>query len=565
MQDVLNGLTEKELADIRELRAFATDRDKHSIIPSRDWLQPWRTSKNEYLRCIFQDDLILERPVVYSQDQIELSHMIEDLVFNGHFRQGATDEQINAINWATHMEEFYQYLKTSIENRVRNALVDIYALMDSWYLASNTFFKENQDGPTLVPYGNGKYFKIQPNCKVSKALGKLSQIAGLQDEWEPVRIKISQILNQSKLNGTLHLSIHPIDYLTASVNNYDWSSCMELCSGDYRRGIIEMMNSSMVVVGYLTGSNKTFNLVSDICPNNKKWREFFIVTPEMISGIKGYPYWNSELEIQVINWIRELIAAHQDELPKQFQDVTWIDGVQQFRMSEKNTIKGLDHEVKFDMQCGPAMYDDFYSGETYQAIFSNKMPSFYSVDYSGFSECLACGNDCSDGSAEPHDMLCDSCNDFVYCSLCGDRYNESELIEFNGNLLCGCCYEALPICEHCAEKLDEGEEFCFYVKRQYADGQEKLYDRLFTLCRDCWEDCIIDKNQIIDIEPPWFHVDKYITVVDFTNLIKDCQERWFYCRENENVDEKYFNGYRCWDLTKDTPPKVQLPSDNVLF
>ena len=552
MQDVFNGLTEKDLRDIQVVRAYFSDKDESDLLAPSAWLQHWQYNKNQYLKFLFKDNLILERQVSYHQEQYELSHVISRVVFNDFCTYGATDEQKKAMDWKTAMENFYRPLRDSSNPEVQRAWCDIGCLMESWYLASNEFVQGTDTRPSIVPYGDGKTFKIQPHCKVSKALGKLSQIAGLQDEWEPIRIKISQVLNQSKLTGTLHLSIHPMDYFTASLNDYDWQSCMNFIDGDYRRGVIEMMNSPMVVVAYLTGANKKFQVINDVYANNKKWREFFIITPEMISGVKGYPYWSTELEAQTINWLRELIAAAHDELPERFKRVTWIDGIQKFRVGETNELKGINYPVSFDIRCGPAMYDDFYHGEVYQAIFSDKIPMTYCLDYSGFSECLICGNEC-DEDDEPNDVVCGCCNDYVHCVGCGDRYHKGDIhiVEFDGQYYCSYCYDNLTRCESCGEII--GNDYnVYYFTKTAENGNKYLLEEGKVLCEDCLENYLKNPEAVKEITPPWIYYATWHTIsaIDVDDLTEEGQQELF----NRPLDE-VFNEFSCWNLNTKEAPK----------
>lgn len=550
MQDVFNGLAEKDLRDIHTVRACFSDKDESDILASSAWLRHWQCSKNQYLKFLFKNSLILERQISYHQEQYELSHVISKVIFNDFCTYGATEEQKKVMDWRICMENFYRPLKDSSNPDIQRAWNDINSLMECWYLASNEFTPDGDMRPSIVPYGDGKTFKIQPHCKVSKALGKLSQIAGLVDEWEPIRIKVSQVLNQSKLTGTLHLSIHPMDYFTASLNDYDWQSCMNFINGDYRRGVIEMMNSPMVVVAYLTGANKKFQVVNDVYANNKKWREFFIVTPEMISGVKGYPYWSTELEAQTINWLRELIAAAHDELPEQFQKVTWIDGVQKFHMGEKNELKGINHPVSFDIQCGPAMYDDFYSGEVYQAIFSDKIPMIYYLDYSGFSECLICGNEC-DGDDEPNEVVCGWCNDYVHCVECGDSYHKDDMVEFDGQYYCSYCYDNLVRCESCGEVIGN-DYLVYYFTKTMENGDKYLLAGSRNLCEDCFTNYLKNPEAVKEITPPWIHFATWhtLSIIDVDDLTEEGQQEIFH----QPLDE-VFNEFNCWNLNTKEAPK----------
>lgn len=112
-----------------------------------------------------------------------------------------------------------------------------------------------------------------------------------------------------KISSDITLSIHPLDFMTMSDNDSNWSSCMSWKNfGSYRCGTVEMMNSAFVVIAY-SKAKEPMDLFDDSEEykwNNKTWRELFIVTKDFIYPIKGYPYHSAEFEKFVINKIAEL-------------------------------------------------------------------------------------------------------------------------------------------------------------------------------------------------------------------------------------------------------------------
>ena len=64
----------------------------------------------------------------------------------------------------------------------------------------------------------------------------------------------SRIIQEDKIEGTLCLSVHPLDYLSASENTYNWRSCHAL-DGDYRSGNLSYMVDNSTILCYLKADN----------------------------------------------------------------------------------------------------------------------------------------------------------------------------------------------------------------------------------------------------------------------------------------------------------------------
>ena len=298
------------------------------------------------------------------------------------------------------------------------------------------FFKNKYQGPDIdIPIpGTENVFQVRDGIKMMKLIRKLYNKFGFminldEDELEQDIVLYSQCTNQKIVKGNLCLSIHPLDFITASDNNNGWDSCMTYCGeGDYRRGIIEMMNSPIVVCAYLTGSVPYCE--DGLEWNSKKWREFFIVRDDIISGIKGYPYWSQELEEIVINWLTELMEAY-------------------YKISYGDMIKFQpDHRDangnSFKMSTrGHAMYNDFYNGNEYMCRIT---PAFdYEViTYPGTATCMFCGEARSDSWFHSTSaVVCTDCGDEEdsCCELCGDYCRTDDMTEVDGEYWCDYCVE----------------------------------------------------------------------------------------------------------------------------
>ena len=83
----------------------------------------------------------------------------------------------------------------------------------------------------------------------------------------------SMIIQENKIEGTLCLSVHPLDYLSSSENNHNWRSCHAL-DGEYRSGNLSYMQDKSTVVCYLRSDRmeRLPNFPPEVPWNSKKWR-----------------------------------------------------------------------------------------------------------------------------------------------------------------------------------------------------------------------------------------------------------------------------------------------------
>ena len=254
--------------------------------PLEHILRFWGVNKEDLFH-LFGDELILAKSINVAKSAYELEDDIERNVLNyggpgrtffDAFWHWKSDAKIDT--------QFYWEL---------SSLTNSSSLASNIY-SGNTFEIGTDSNHPIV---------VNAGCKISKILGKIAKTFNLPG-YEEFRIAHSQCLNQKYLRGELCLSIHPLDYMTMSDNNCDWDSCMSWQQpGDYRIGTVEMMNSPCIVVAYLRSSTD-MNMPNGGTWNSKKWRQLFIVTPEMISGIRQYPYDNNELCGTALKWLRSL-------------------------------------------------------------------------------------------------------------------------------------------------------------------------------------------------------------------------------------------------------------------
>ena len=212
-------LSRDDLDIISEMRSRAAGTHNcDGWMRNPEWLKPWDLAKSEYLGKMFEGNLILSKKISYDLSVEEIATKINKKLFNDYlYPEAKTNNQFRA-----RFKEAFRYLFESTDPDMREAYWAICALMDTDNLASNTFAYSSKHTHFDIPIPHqDKPFRLQIGAKVSKAIGKLCQLMNI-DGWEPVRLKISQILNDSHITGELYLSIHPMDYMTASVNNNNW-------------------------------------------------------------------------------------------------------------------------------------------------------------------------------------------------------------------------------------------------------------------------------------------------------------------------------------------------------
>lgn len=497
-------LFEKLTGEEKEMISFLRENYQNRIddgflrgtfVSNETFLRYWENAKAPLAKA-FGDNLIIRKPIQSVIDDQELHDKMSHLTWTDEFKRLRSYvfdlwRRNNQDNWSR------RYLKDTIDNVIEISLEEVcryYVFyVDAW-------ITNKYDGPTCeISVGSGKVIKLVHGCKLMKTLGRFAKECGCFDEFEYLRLRQSQILNEANIRANLCLSIHPLDFMTASFNENDWRSCMCWEDGEFRRGVIEMMNSPMVVVAYLESASNSLHLCDDLKWNSKRWREFFIVRPDMLSGIKGYPYWNRNLEDETLNWLRQLFAP--------FFNVEYCDNIKVWET--RHTIIDLGNDVKADvrMECGPAMYNDFYEGNDYHSIFVKglKTDKRLYINYSGESECVCCGEVDRSFNSEG-DLCCDSCVETYYCDKCGCAItDENDMYELNGRHYCRYCYEQLPECSICNEIVDDEVDTIYNFMIGWDEKSDILdvmtavpnrwgdsYNLKFRVCPECAKKVFVD-------------------------------------------------------------------------
>lgn len=404
-------------------------------------LRFWRENKGQYLIPLFGDKLILEREVEYTRSNEDLRDDMRQMINDNHdfihdFYNAFTNCCVNEQN-----EEFVS-VRDNLTNCLDNAsnLVEniVYLGYRRVYDNSKCWYDYEDINSYVVEFSNGRKIQLQKGMKITRAMSQICAQIGLLGKWEKFRIAHSQVLNQKKLKGTLCLSIHPLDYATASDNDNGWSSCMSWREdGCYRMGTVEMMNSPMVICAYLR-SDKQHMEIDGQEWNSKKWRAWIIVTKDVILCNRHYPYHQETFAINCIDWVKELVG---EKYGWKYEDTHT-----NFYQYRRDTDRCVDFYTNY-------MYNDLGDDDIIGCFREgSKMTNLPGIiNISGPAECMGCGREIEYDDQSADTLICNECAGRKICANCGCEVENDSVVEGpDGEFYCQDCFDNLfHECEEC--------------------------------------------------------------------------------------------------------------------
>ena len=454
---LFNELTLKEKKDITTYIKYATE---HNSICDLDYFLRFWNEKKLNLYKMLGEQFIYSKEVEFNVSLEELSNTIEEKLYSHDFirtlnRAHCEDKAISA--------DFFKiiYPKALAKNRVEEKV-------------SLTFCKTD----TILTF--------QAGTKAIKALGKIAKELNIEELFEDFRLKHSLLLNQKKLQGELCLSIHPLDFFTMSDNNYGWTTCMGFTDeyGSYRRGVVEMLNCTYVLVAYLKGQEDTE--LGGIKWNNKKWRQLFIVHPKIICGIKSYPYKNDHLTQECLDIIAELLQnTFGYEYEKNFSKIGGS--------LKPYYTDNFGEEFKIEIETD-TMYNDLNFNECLCRIkkdYNSNEEGDIDFNFSGEEVCVECGQINQEYESESS-LICVECSG-LGCSICGDYTSSDDSYYIDGEYVCSRCLD-------------------YYCQYSFNDGEYHLLDNLYRItidCKDYTQEFYVSDLDDEEFLKEYFLIDKF--------------------------------------------------------
>lgn len=488
--------------------------DRHTM----DLLRPWYDAKSEYLFRLLGDNYILTRNIEIELDEDAIKREMSQYLDSQY---DFIDVLIDRIRSATN------YWNLSYEKRT-----PVEALMHALNISFDTSSMiENTFPITVEVYLYNKRISLHKGQKLMRVYKILADAVAMSDRFEDFRIGHSQVLNTRKIQGELCLSVHPMDYATASDNANGWSSCMSWAeNGCYRAGTLEMLTSRMVLCAYLK-SHKNEWVFENVRWNSKRWRAWALVDERFILCNRNYPYQSDLLADTVINWIKELAQ----------KNLGW---------TYNRTISTIYDDRRFHFRTN-LMYNDISENERicYGANVPNQKPSM-SISFSGQAYCINCGHELEDGEADT--LLCANCRGIEHCCECGCGVDEDSMWRDDaGNIFCHDCYyeyyghcdccdedtnrdnlynvgfainDVTPIMKYIEENWDkESPEYKAVTSLRIWTGE--LYIHLpssynfYSCCKDCLREAGIDVDEDCVFEKGDYYVDPRKVTFDQVNKL----------------------------------------------
>jgi hypothetical protein len=309
-----------------------------------------------------------------------------------------------------------------------------------------------------------KVIKITNDTKIQRAIQKLLKFYDFpyMDDYNDWKNKVSSVTTVKTKIQNVVLSIHPLDFMTASDNNCNWSSCMSWRTGGYSSGTLEMMNSNMVIIAYVENKNDKF-MFNEHELTNKSWRAFFYIHKDIICSGKNYPFQNYELSQEVVKVLREMaeenlgwkyqygVQQYYDLFPFSQNDYlrndynirymhrTYDWNRHQFNEATYNYPKNEKHSIIISTL---GMYNDLVEDHsTKYFCVRNYVKHNLFLNASGPAYCLCCGqrinkNEKYDSCEEDflthgRQKYCEDCQNKYHCDWCGGVHNDEELYVVN--------------------------------------------------------------------------------------------------------------------------------------
>ena len=330
---------------------------------------------------------------------------------------------------------------------------------------------------------DNKVIKVPEGAKVMRVLQKIAKEFDLPD-FEIFRNHISRITEIRKSKIKFTLSIHPLDYMTMSDNANGWESCMNWTQGpgSYRAGTIEMMNSPVVVVAYIT-TKPYYPTNTSIEWTSKSWRELIIVHPNTICSVKSYPYYNIAFDKALVNWLADLVEEKTEWRYNRKKPQENLESCSDIKAWQDKEDKDNYFLLHFETN---EMYNDFGNTDNYGIFSINPPDNKYhtsTINYSGLMTCMCCGEN-GYWSDDTETVICEDCEPSIYCCCCDERVNINDAIEVDGEWVCEDCYNDLHRCMCCEDAHFEDDLTLMFVGHIEDQTINIDYDEHY-ICSEC--------------------------------------------------------------------------------
>ena len=462
-------------------------------------LTAWNKSKRTLFKA-FGKELRVKIPVSFERNRIQYEKDLAGLYTPPYF--------YDIGDWEYHVVNEFRYISNPF---IREFLLHLAAsenlASNAAYLIAHEFgrmlsFSNMLEGKTKRMYVFSELnLKIAEGTKIAKAIQRVVKAANFpkMQLFEDFRNAISNLNANKSMKTTLVLSINPIDFMTMSDNNCDWSSCMSWShEGMYSTGTIEMMNSNVAAVAYLEST--TPYVVGDYTAPNKSWRSLVFIHKDIIIVGKNYPYYHSQVNHRILEEVMRLVKENLNWKYK-FQYQPYLDlkhfssnyfvrgNLSRRRMRYKWSYKNNNWgENRHKIICYTRlMYNDIIEDPCDRYLCCrNKVNKTKFISLSGRATCLCCGEYIFDEwednmhDAEGSKKICYNCFHDHRCYSC-DRVHQQSAQSYRLPML----YGNQEVCPDCLTDMRYFPELDMFASCE-SDIIRIVEDDIFSEAVDSW-------------------------------------------------------------------------------
>ncbi len=259
---------------------------------------------------------------------------------------------------------------------------------------------------------------------------------------DKIQTRMSRIRQEATVNGTLVMSVHPLDFLSSSENAHNWRSCHAL-DGEYAAGNLSYMSDKHTFICYLKSENDMEISRFPFEWNSKKWRVLMFLREDdqLIMAGKQYPFDNNALFNTLFD---ELIAP-------QYPEINWNE---KWLKPPTATIGQIMQD-----ELGSLHFNDCLNSSSYRPVIrhSNELTSsdllwHFTIGLEKMLigdgvECLECGMGMISLSSE---FKCPCCGDYTTCDSCGESISNDDIYTVGDECLCcDCAFDVTEYCDCC--------------------------------------------------------------------------------------------------------------------
>lgn len=281
----------------------------------------------------------------------------------------------------------------------------------------------------------GRIFK--KGIKISKVLKQCSLDENIQ---EAVVNEYSKFVQMLYTSGNLCISIHPLDFLSMSDNNCNWTSCHSY-KGDFPGGMLSFLTDETSFLCYIEHDNPFY--INTVQVNNKRWRQILHLHPleNIVVFNLEYPFEHPVLANIICN-----------EIEKMFNQPSFLH--------EIPTVKMEDFIINYNIDLeDPLHYNDLLtllpSGKyviPYLKVLTTYETEHFVPQSPIIVGCPAICPVCGIYNVSSHGVKCKNCDPLEICCTCVRAYPPEEIHIIRGEQYCSSCFdEEFVYCDYCDE------------------------------------------------------------------------------------------------------------------